>query len=172
MLQIKMYRLISVSGFDMSVRLFFLFSGLVFASILNAQEYKTSMGLRAGLPVGITARHFLNKEYAVEGILASRWGGFVMMGCLEREYCNRDYPGFGWFWGGGIHLGIWNEGYNPRLRHGYSGAAAGIDGIAGIEYTFDELPLEISVDVVPSVNLAGSAGWGGINGALSIRYVF
>ncbi len=167
-----MCRLKCVSGVDMTGKLYILFFGIAFAATLNAQEYKTSMGLRAGLPVGITAKHFLDKDFAVEGVLATRWGGFVLMGCLERAYSNHDYPGFGWFWGGGIHLGIWNEGYNPRLRHDYKGPVLGIDGIAGIEYTFDELPLDICVDIVPSVNLAGSAGWGGINAALSIRYVF
>ncbi len=54
----------------------------------------------------------------------------------------------------------------------YSGPVIGIDGILGLEYTFDEIPLNLSLDILPSLNLIGSSGWGGINGALSIRYVF
>ena len=42
----------------------------------------------------------------------------------------------------------------------------------GLEYTFDEIPLNLSLDLLPSINLIGSTGWGGINGALSVRYVF
>jgi hypothetical protein len=42
------------------------------------QDYKTALGLRAGLPYGVTVRHFINKENALEGILASRWSGFVI----------------------------------------------------------------------------------------------
>ena len=150
---------------------------LIVCSILltvsvTAQEYKTSMGLRAGLPVGITAKHFLNKTYAVEGILATRWGGIVLAGFLEKEYRIADYPGFYWFWGGGAHFGRWDEGYNPRIKSTYSGPVLGIDGIIGIEYTFEELPLNLSIDLLPGVNLVGYTGWAGINGALSVRYVF
>lgn len=156
----------------MKKRIFLIIISIILEVTVQAQEYKTSMGLRAGLPVGITAKHFMNRTYAVEGIVATRWGGFVMAGLFEREYRIVDYPGFYWFWGGGIHIGKWDEGYNPRLKSTYAGPVAGIDGIIGLEYTFDELPLNVSVDLLPSVNLLGSAGWGGINGALSIRYVF
>ena len=38
----------------------------------NAQDYRTSLGLRAGVPVGVTVKHFLNETNAIEGILASR----------------------------------------------------------------------------------------------------
>ncbi len=40
------------------------------------------------------------------------------------------------------------------------------------EYTFDEIPLNLSIDLLPTFNIIGYTGWGGINGALSVRYVF
>jgi hypothetical protein len=138
----------------------------------NAQDYRTSLGIRAGLPVGVTVKHFLNETNAIEGILASRWGGFVVTGLYEFEKWTGEYPALNWYWGGGAHVGFWNQGYNPRLDVAYSGPVVGIDGILGLEYTFDEIPLNLSIDLLPSLNLIGSTGWGGINGALSIRYVF
>lgn len=145
---------------------------IVFTVISIAQEYKTSMGLRAGLPVGVTVKHFLSDTYAVEGILASRWGGFVVTGLYEIERWTGEYPALNWYWGFGAHLGTWSKGYNPRLAAAYTGTVVGIDGVIGLEYTFDELPLNLSLDLMPSINLVGYTGWGGINGALSIRYVF
>jgi hypothetical protein len=166
--KIRFVQLLSV----MKKRLFlFVFSILLPASVI-AQEYKSSMGLRAGLPVGLSAKHFLNTTYAVEGILATRWGGFVLAGFFEKEYRIVDYPGFYWFWGGGAHFGKWDEGYNPRIKNTYSGPVLGIDGIIGVEYSFEELPLNLSLDLFPSFNLVGYTGWGGINGAFSVRYVF
>jgi len=53
---------------------------------VSGQDYKTSVGLRAGLPYGLTAKHFLSKTNAVEGILASSWGGFVITGLYENEH--------------------------------------------------------------------------------------
>ena len=147
---------------------------IVFSFLItsNAQDYRTSLGIRGGLPVGVTLKHFLNKSNAVEGILATRWGGFTLTGLYEFERWTGEYPALNWYFGFGAHLGTWSQGYNPRLDESYSGLVFGADGILGIEYTFDEIPLNLSLDILPSVNLVGYTGWGGINGALSIRYVF
>jgi len=138
----------------------------------NAQEYRTSLGLRAGLPYGLTVKHFLNKTNAVEGILAGSYGGFVITGLYENEHWTGQYPGLNWFWGAGGHVGFWDAGRNPNIDDSYTGSVIGLDGIIGLEYTFEEIPLNLSLDLLPSVNLIGFTGWGGINGALSIRYVF
>jgi hypothetical protein len=151
---------------------FILFLAIMFQINSNAQDYKTSLGIRAGLPVGATLKHFLNETNAIEAILASRWAGFVATGLYEFENWTGEYPALNWYWGAGAHVGAWSEGYNPRLDYSYSGAVIGIDGILGLEYTFDEIPLNLSLDLLPSINLIGSTGWGGINCALSIRYVF
>lgn len=147
---------------------FFLSVGI----IASAQDYRTSAGLRAGLPYGLTVKHFMNDVNAWEGILASRWGGFVVTGLYENEHWTGEYPGFNWFWGFGAHLGFWDSGLNPRVGVNYTGSVIGIDGILGLEYTFDEIPLNLSIDVLPTINLIGYTGWGGVNSAISIRYVF
>jgi hypothetical protein len=145
---------------------------LLIGLTVNGQDYKTSLGLRAGVPWGVTVKHFFSKANAVEGILASRWQGFVVTALLENEHWTGAYPGFNWFWGAGAHVGFWDAGNNPNLNSSYTGSVIGLDGILGLEYTFDEIPLNLSLDILPTVNLIGSTGWGGINGALSIRYVF
>ncbi len=149
---------------------------ILFATIVaftsKAQDYKTGIGLRAGVPWGLTVKHFLSESNAVEGILASRWGGFIVTGLYENEHWTGEYPGLNWYWGFGAHLGFWSVGTNPRVEETYSGAVIGADAIIGLEYTFDEIPLNISLDLLPTINLIGYAGWGGINGALSVRYVF
>lgn len=136
------------------------------------QDYRTSLGLRAGLPYGLTVKHFLSRYNAVEGVLASRWQGFIITGLYENEHQTGQYPGLNWFWGFGGHIGFWGANENPNLNEGYSGSVIGLDAILGIEYTFDEIPLNLSLDLLPSVNLIGDTGMGGINGAISIRYVF
>ncbi len=142
---------------------------------VQGQDYKTSVGLRAGVPFGLTAKHFLTKTNAVEGILASTpWGGFVITGLYENEHWTGKYPGLNWFWGAGAHLGFWDKGRNnPYLSDSYGGSAVlGLDAIIGLEYTFDDIPLNLSLDLFPSFNIFGYSGWGGINGAISARYVF
>ena len=139
---------------------------------LNAQDYKTSLGLRAGYPYGLTIKHFLNEYNAVEGILASNYGGFVATVLFENEHWTGHYPGFNWYWGLGAHVGFWDAGANRYIHSTYTGAVVGIDGVLGLEYTFDEIPLNLALDILPSLNLLGTTGYGGIYSALSIRYVF
>lgn len=136
----------------------------------EAQDYRTGIGLRAGFPYGLTVKHFLNETNALEGILASSWGGFVLTGLYENEHWTGEYPGLNWFWGFGAHIGFWDN--NNYINDINVGSVIGADFIVGLEYTFDEIPLNLSLDVMPSVNLIGYTGWGGIHGGLSIRYVF
>ncbi len=137
---------------------------------VNAQDYKTSLGLRAGFPYGLTVKHFLNETNAVEGIAASSWGGFVVTALYENEHWTGQYPGLNWFWGFGAHIGFWDN--NQYIDDANVGSVLGADFTVGLEYTFDEIPLNLSLDIMPSINLIGYTGWGGIHGGLSIRYVF
>jgi hypothetical protein len=137
---------------------------------VKAQDYKTSLGIRAGYPYGITVKHFLSEKNAIEGILASRWGGFVVTGLYENEHWTGEYPGFNWFWGMGAHIGFWDN--TPYFNSVNMTTVIGADAILGLEYTFDEIPLNLSLDLLPSINLIGNYSWNGINGGLSIRYVF
>lgn len=135
-----------------------------------AQDYKTSLGLRAGFPYGLTIKHFLSKQNAIEGILASSYGGLVITGLYEYENWTGFYPGINWYCGAGAHVGFWDNLNNPYVRT--NGSVIGIDGILGIEYTFDEIPLNLALDIFPSFNLINSSGYNGIYGGISIRYVF
>ncbi len=140
--------------------------------VSSGQDYRTSLGLRLGYPYGLTVKHFLSKTNALEGILASSWGGFVATGLYENEHWTGKYPALNWFWGVGAHAGFWDTGSNPNVDDTYTGSIIGADFIIGLEYTFDELPVNLSIDLLPTFNLIGYRGWGGLNGAISARYVF
>ena len=148
---------------------------ILFAALVgittSGQDYRTAIGLRAGFPYGFTVKHFLNETNALEGILASSWGGFVATALYENEHWTGQYPGLNWFWGVGAHIGFWDN-TNKYVDNVDVGSVLGADFILGLEYTFDEIPLNLSLDILPSVNLIGSTGWGGIHGGLSVRYVF
>ena len=142
------------------------------ALLSSAQDYKTSLGLRAGMPTGLSVKHFLSKKNAVEGVLAFSYSGFVVTGLYENEHWTGQYPGLNWFWGVGAYAGFWDSDKHPNIPDTYIGSIIGAAGVLGLEYTFDELPLNLSVDLMPTFLLIGHTGWGGINGALSVRYVF
>jgi hypothetical protein len=146
---------------------------LITSQFISAQDYKTSLGLRAGYPYwGLTIKHFLSENHAIEGIMASNYGGLVITGLYENEHWTGQYPALNWYWGFGAHVGFWDAGANKYVESTYTGSVIGIDGVLGLEYTFDEIPLNLAFDIQPTVNLIGSPGWGGIWGGISIRYVF
>lgn len=153
-------------------RTFITLAILTFITITaGAQDYRTAIGLRVGYPAnGVTIKHFLNPSNAVEGILATSHGGFVVTALYENEHWTGEYPGLNWFWGFGAHIGFWDS--NPYIDNVDVSTVLGADFILGLEYTFDEIPLNLSIDLLPSVNLLGYSGWGGIHGGLSIRYAF
>jgi len=145
---------------------------VMFFASSRAQDYRTSLGVRGGLPYGLTVKHFLNKKNAVEGIAAVSYSGFVAMAFYEFEKWTGIYPSLNWYAGAGAHAGFWDAGMNPALPSTHTGSVVGIDAVAGMEYTFDEIPLNLAIDLIPSYNLLGDTGWGGMSGAISIRYVF
>lgn len=136
----------------------------------NAQDYKTALGLRAGVPYGITVKHFVNPNNAFEGILASRWDGVAATVLYENVHWTGQFPALNWYWGFGGHLGFWDS--HPTYTGPSSTAVIGLDAVLGLEYTFDEVPFNLALDILPSFNVIGHSGWNGVHGALSIRYVF
>ncbi len=147
---------------------------LVFS--VNAQDYYTAVGIRGGMSNGVTVKHFLSRVDAVEGIVATRWGGFIVTGLYEFVHEFKT-PGLNWYYGFGVHLGYWNGSRSEKpgwweLEHDGGVTIMGADGILGIEYTFEDVPINISIDWKPVFNMLGYSGWWGDQAAASIRYTF
>jgi hypothetical protein len=135
--------------------------------IVVAQDYRTALGLRVGSSTGVTVKHFLHPGAALEGLLTTRWDGFLITGLYEFTGNAFDEPNLGWYLGGGAHIGFWSERHRSR-RNGNS--VFGIDFIAGLEYTFIDFPLNLALDWKPAIDLVGYHGFWGNEFALSIRF--
>jgi hypothetical protein len=139
----------------------------------NAQDYNTGIGLRGGLYNGLTVKHFLSSNKAVEGMFASRWGGFMVTGLLEFHNPIKELDRLHWYYGVGGHIGFWN-GYaaHPVFNKEPSYTTIGIDFIIGLEYNFADYPFNISLDYKPAYDFIGVRHFWGDGGALSVRYIF
>lgn len=143
-------------------------------SISNAQDYKTGIGLRGGFDYGLTVKHFVSDKSALEFLLASRWRGFEVTGLYEVHNQIGNVDRLKWFFGFGAHVGFWNGDYTHDYW-GYPGThytVVGLDGILGLEYSFKEVPINLSLDWKPALNFIGYTGFWADGGALSIRYIF
>lgn len=145
---------------------------LCILTLSEAQDYKTGIGFRGGFSQGLTLKHFINSKNAIEGLLLTRWSGFGITGLYEIHNEAFDVPTLKWYYGFGAHIGFWNGDYVSWGTPGNSYSVFGLDGIIGIEYSFNEAPINIGLDWKPAVNLFGYPGFWADGGAISIRYIF
>jgi len=145
---------------------------ICFVTFSNAQDYNTGIGLRGGLANGLTIKHFLGEKTAIEGILSSRWKGFNITGLYEIHKQAFDTERLNWYYGVGGHVGFWNGNDVDWVNDNDDYIVIGIDGILGLEYNFKEIPINLSIDWKPAMNIIGYSGFWGDGGALSIRYIF
>lgn len=138
----------------------------------NAQDYNTGIGLRGGLSNGITIKHFIGEKSAIEGILTSRWQGFNITGLYEIHNQAFGVNRLNWYYGVGGHIGFWNGNNVKWSDDDNDYTIVGVDGILGLEYSFNEIPINLSVDWKPAFNIIGYSGFWGDEGAISIRYIF
>ncbi len=149
------------------------FTFLFFLSgVTLAQNYTTGIGLRGGFSNGLTVKHFVSANNALEGILSTRWGGFNVTGLYEIHNYPFAVQGLSWYYGFGAHIGFWDGNDVGWADDDGAYTVIGADGVIGLEYNFVEVPINLSLDWKPSLNLIGHSGFWGDGGALSIRYIF
>lgn len=129
---------------------------------VSAQDYRFGVGIRLSnatptLNNSITGKYFITEKSAVEGLISfgSRFG----IGGLLEIYKPFSVEGLSWFYGGGAYVGF--EDGDTYL---------GPTGIIGMDYKFANVPLNISIDwkpeldIIPDINFVPDAF------ALSVRF--
>lgn len=169
------------------ITIVFLFLSVFGINSLNAQDYKTGVGVRGGWSSGITGKYFIKEGRAIEAILSSgyRYRGFQITGLYEIHkpaFTKQEVEGLFWFFGGGAHFGggYRYEHFHPNnswwggTYHTHNYVAFGIDGIFGLEFKIPDLPVTVGADVKPYFDFVTErdAPYGFWDSALSIRYVF
>jgi hypothetical protein len=153
-----------------------LFACLLVSGYAFNQNYNTALGIKFGPGwygggVGLNIKHSLGSSAAIEGVIGGGSHHLWLQGLFE---INKDLgtDGLNWYYGIGGDIGFWSNGYHyysDRHDRYYNGAWGGVDGVIGIEYTFNEIPFNIAIDAVPSVRLFPYVGFG-ISGNLALRF--
>lgn len=130
-----------------------------------AQDYSKAIGIRLGpnsaaITAGFTGKYFLNEKAAVEGIIGIN-NGFGVCGLYELHFPIEAVDNLSWFGGGGGYVAF-------RSTTTFVGAA----GIIGLDYKFDEIPLNISLDWKPELNIISKIAFESSGIGLSARFTF
>ena len=149
----------------------FLLVLMVFTFAAYSQSYKSAIGLRAGDPSGVTFKTFVSSTNAFELVAGSGYYGdnLTITGYYQWQNPTKWTPGLDWYIGPGVHTGFWNSHYKDEYN---STVVIGIDGIFGLEYTLDDVPLNFAIGVGPTLNFTGGPAWYYYNGGISVRFVF
>jgi hypothetical protein len=132
----------------------------------NAQsEYKNAIGVKY-YPFGVTYKHFFNEKNAVEAI-GYIWSdyGFRFTGLYSWNWQLANVQGLTWYAGPGAHLGF----YDGDKKDGFY---IGIDGVLGIEYKINQIPVAFSLDWQPSFEFGPSDSGFESFGGIGIKYTF
>ncbi len=140
-------------------------------------NYTTALGVKVwGDGGGVSIKHFLPANQALEGIGYFWQGGARFTGLYEFHFDFPDAPGLKWYVGPGVHAGFYNQYYfDRRYPDNYprsSGTYVGIDGVIGLDYKFTGAPINLSLDWQPSFEFGADRGFIGSWGGLGIRYTF
>ena len=139
----------------------------------TGSEYKTALGVKI-FPGAVTLKHFVSTNIALEGLAYFYNDGFRFTGLYEIHGNITGANGLKWYVGPGAHFGAWNDRWrkNNKSYNGPNNFTFGVDGVIGLDYKFNGVPFNVSLDWQPSINLVGygrfEAGWGG----LAFRYTF
>ena len=152
-------------------------------------SYNTGIGIRSGgWESGLSVKHFIKNNTAIEGILTTGWRyrGNRIIGLYEIQKPLSRVQGLYFFYGVGGHIGSYDEEYwgKSECKGGYytingrryscdqNRLVIGIDGIIGLEYLFQEIPISAGLDLKPFADIIG---WGGSHFgdfAFTVRYAF
>lgn len=144
---------------------------VLLATISNAQNtnnsstYRTALGVKVWDGAGISFKHFLHDNKALE-LIGYFWNrGTRITGLYEIHGPISGATGLQWYIGPGAHIGFYNN------KNG-DGVFAGIDGVLGLDYKFRGAPINMSLDWQPSFEFGDNRGFVGSWGGLGIRYTF
>ena len=150
---------------------------VIFITTATAQSkgrtYTTALGVKILDGAGITLKHFISEQDALEGIGFFWSHGTRITGLYELHYDINGAPGLKWYVGPGVHLGFYNNKYENGYNSKYgSGTFAGIDGVLGLDYKINNAPLNLSLDWQPSFEFGTGRGFTGNWGGFGVRYTF
>jgi hypothetical protein len=140
-----------------------------------SQAYNSAVGLRFGYPTSVSFKKFLSDDKAFEAYAGLRgYSGYRYINlnaALQFHNPISSVDNLSWYYGfgGGVYLWSFDSGF---IGGDDGSVGIAVQGYLGLDYKFDSVPVNLSIDWVPSFFLTGYGnGFSGDYGALTARYV-
>ncbi|MEZ4910436.1 MAG: hypothetical protein R2774_06210 [Saprospiraceae bacterium] len=152
-----------------------LLAAFMFCSVISyGQSYNSAIGARLGYPLSLSYKKFISDRAAVEGILGFKsYTGYSWINVGGLYEIHNELPsidGLSWYYGAGASIYLWS--YDNDFIDAGSSTSIGISGVIGLDYRFADIPLNISIDWIPTFFVNGYGnGFGSEYGGIGVRYI-
>lgn len=141
---------------------------------LNAQDYKTALGVRlssspAMVGNAISLKHFFKENMAIEGYFA--FGDPLALGASLEIHKPLAPAGLTWYYGAGAYLGF-PKTYNAVKQKDETDVNLGGQGVIGLDYKFANIPLNLSLDWKPELNIVSDINFEPAAIGITARFTF
>jgi hypothetical protein len=149
-------------------------AGIFSISSLYAQDYRTALGVRlsSAAPMvnnSVSIKQFITETTAIEGLLS--FGDPLAIGALVEFHKPLASAGLTWFYGAGGYIGFVKT-LNTTTQKTSTDPNIGAQGVVGLDYKFLNIPLNISLDWKPELNIVNDINFEPAAVAFTARFTF
>ena len=139
-----------------------------------AQDYKTALGVRLSSSSAmqnnsISIKQFITDRTAIEGLFT--FGDPLAIGALIEFHKPLTPAGLTYFYGAGGYLGFVKT-VNTNTMKTNSETNFGAQGVIGLDYKFANIPLNISLDWKPELNIVNDINFEPAAIGFTARFTF
>ena len=140
----------------------------------SAQDYKTALGVRlsssnAMQNNSISIKQFINEKTAIEGLFT--FGDPLALGALLEFHKPLSASGLTYFYGAGGYISFVKT-VNVTTQKSSTDPNIGAQGVIGLDYKFNNIPLNISLDWKPELNIVSDINFEPAAIGFSARFTF
>jgi hypothetical protein len=141
---------------------------------LSAQDYKTALGVRlsssnAKQNNSISIKQFISDKMAIEGLFT--FGDPLALGALVELHKPLTPSGLRYFYGAGGYISF-DKKNNAAGTKTTTDPNFGAQGVIGLDYKFSNVPLNISLDWKPELNIVSDINFEPSAIGFSARFTF
>ena len=141
---------------------------------LSAQDYKTALGVRlssanAMQNNSISIKQFISEKTAIEGLFT--FGDPLSLGALLEFHKPLSASGLRYFYGAGGYIGFVKT-VNVTTQKTSTDPNFGAQGVIGLDYKFNNIPLNISLDWKPELNIVNDINFEPAAIGFTARFTF
>ena len=149
-------------------------AGIFSITNVQAQNYRTALGVRlsSAAPMvnnSVSVKQFITETTAIEGLLS--FGDPLAIGALVEFHKPLASAGLSYFYGAGGYIAFVKT-FNTNTQKTSSDPNLGAQGIVGLDYKFSNIPLNLSLDWKPELNIVNDINFEPAAVAFTARFTF